>query len=89
MAGLGSALNKAVAVQVRKGRLELGVSQEQLAALCQLDRTYISSIERNRRNVSLETLGRLVEALRLDPRTFLANLADLVEGPDDAVQIRP
>jgi transcriptional regulator with XRE-family HTH domain len=49
--------------RVRALRLELGVSQEKLALDCGLDRTYISGIERGKRNVSLVNIHRLADAL--------------------------
>jgi len=39
--------------RVRECRRVLGISQEELAERCGLDRTYVSGIERGRRNVSL------------------------------------
>jgi transcriptional regulator with XRE-family HTH domain len=49
--------------RVRALRLDLGVSQEKLALDCGLDRTYISGIERGKRNVSLVNIHRLADAL--------------------------
>jgi len=49
--------------RVRALRLELGISQEKLALDCGLDRTYISGIERGKRNVSLVNIHRLAAAL--------------------------
>jgi transcriptional regulator with XRE-family HTH domain len=48
---------------VRAFRKQHGYSQEQLADLCELHRTYIGSVEREERNVSLSTLEVLAEAL--------------------------
>jgi len=48
---------------VKKRRGELGLSQEDLAGLADLDRTYISGIERGVRNPTLTVLARLSEAL--------------------------
>lgn len=48
---------------LRARRLALGLSQEELADRCGLDRTYISGIERGRRNVSLRNLGLIAKAL--------------------------
>lgn len=49
----------------RRRRLELGMSQEDLAAVAELDRTYVSGIERGIRNPSLEVLARLAGALNI------------------------
>ena len=49
--------------RVRELRLSRGLSQEAFAALCGLDRTYISGIERGVRNVSLLNIKVLSEAL--------------------------
>lgn len=53
-------------------RLAAGISQEELAARAGLHRTYISSIERGARNVSLENIFALARALGCDPRDLLA-----------------
>ena len=52
-----------LAENVRAFRKENGYSQEQLAGLCNLHRTYIGSVERKERNVSLSTLEVLAKAL--------------------------
>jgi transcriptional regulator with XRE-family HTH domain len=52
-----------LAENIRAIRSELGLSQEQLAAKCGLHRTYIGSLERSERNVSLSTLETLASAL--------------------------
>jgi transcriptional regulator with XRE-family HTH domain len=50
---------------VRKRRSELGVSQEEFADRCGMDRTYIGGIERGERNVSLLNINRIARALKL------------------------
>jgi transcriptional regulator with XRE-family HTH domain len=55
-------------------RKERRLSQEQLAHLATLDRTYVSSCEAGRRNVSIRTIVRLAIALDVDP-------AALASGP--------
>jgi transcriptional regulator with XRE-family HTH domain len=50
---------------LRRRRTNLGVSQEEFADLCQLDRTYIGGIERGERNVSLVNLEKLAKALKI------------------------
>jgi transcriptional regulator with XRE-family HTH domain len=51
--------------RLRKGR---GLSQEALAAEAGLDRTYVSSCERGRRNVSVDNICKLAAALGRDVR---------------------
>lgn len=48
---------------LRETRLKVGVSQEKLAALAGLHRTYISSVELGKRNVSLVNIEKLAAAL--------------------------
>jgi transcriptional regulator with XRE-family HTH domain len=47
-------------------RLEKGISQESLALLADLDRTYIPSIEKGGRNVSITVAEKLANALNVD-----------------------
>lgn len=58
-------LRDVLAQNIRCRRSELQLSQEQLAANCGLHRTYIGSVERSERNVSLSTLEVLSVALKL------------------------
>jgi transcriptional regulator with XRE-family HTH domain len=53
----------AFGVELREARTSLGLSQEQLAQKADLDRTYVSGIERGERNPSLTNLLRLADAL--------------------------
>ncbi len=48
---------------VKRRRLELGVSQEELAELSDLHRTYISDVERAKRNITLKSAARIASAL--------------------------
>jgi transcriptional regulator with XRE-family HTH domain len=57
-----------VAANLRRLRKRLGVSQESLAARAGIDRTYLSSCERGRRNVSVDNIYRLASALNADVR---------------------
>lgn len=47
-------------------RLEKGWSQERLAAECDLDRTYVSAIERSRWNVALSNIEKIATALEVE-----------------------
>lgn len=59
------------AQNVRRFRTDAGISQEELAVRAGLHRTYISSVERAQRNVSLENICALASALGCDPRDLL------------------
>lgn len=62
---------KAFGQRMKSIRLEQGISQEQLGLLAELDRTYISGIERGLRNVSLINIERLAVALDVEPVELL------------------
>lgn len=49
--------------RVREKRVALDLSQEAFAGQCNLDRTYISGIERGKRNVSLLNIELIANAL--------------------------
>lgn len=57
--------------RVRQLREETGLSQEKLAELTDVHRTYISGIERGRQNISLLTMHKLAEALAVEIETLL------------------
>lgn len=49
--------------ELRRRRLDLGLSQEELAERAALHRTYVSDVEAGKRNLSLASIQRLTEAL--------------------------
>lgn len=51
---------------VKKYRLKAKLSQEKLGELCNLHRTYISDIERGKRNISLNNIEKIALALKID-----------------------
>lgn len=66
-------LLKMLGEKVRSRRTELNISQEELAFKCGFDRTYISLVERGKRNISLLNLCKLSNALEID-------LSELIKG---------
>jgi transcriptional regulator with XRE-family HTH domain len=56
---------------VRQRRNERGWSQEELASHCDLDRTYVSGVERGARNIGLLNILRIAEALNVKASALL------------------
>lgn len=56
---------------VHERRAALGLTQEQLAEVTGLHRTYISDIERGARNLSIKSLMRLAEAMGVEASELL------------------
>lgn len=63
-------IKKQFGKKVKLFRIEKGWSQEKLALTSDLDRTYIPSIEKGERNVSIEVIYRLAKALNIDVIDF-------------------
>jgi DNA-binding XRE family transcriptional regulator len=64
-------LREVLAYNIRVARVTKGWSQEDLALECDLDRTYVSAVERARWNVSLSNIERFAIALDLAPWVLL------------------
>lgn len=64
-------LRSILAQNVRRIRREQSLSQEDLAFRCDLDRTYISAVERCIWNVSLGNIGKIAAALGVEPWQLL------------------
>lgn len=56
---------------IREFRKKKGISQEALALEADLDRTYISSVERGRRNISFDNLVKIAETVDVKPSQLL------------------
>ena len=61
------ALRSVLAGNLRRLRLERGLTQEALADRAGLDRTYISALERERYSASVDTIDGLARALGVEP----------------------
>lgn len=64
-----------LAANLRSLRRSKGLSQEALADLAGLHRTYVSSVERCERNATLDTLDKLAAALGVSPSRLLEDEA--------------
>lgn len=68
---------EAFGLAIRKRREHLGLSQEALAALARLHRTYIGSVERGERNLSLKNIYALASALGMSASQLLSEAETL------------
>ena len=59
---------------IKRIRESKGLSQEDLAGIADFDRTYISLIERGKRNLSLKNICRFAKALEIKPYELIKNL---------------
>jgi transcriptional regulator with XRE-family HTH domain len=66
-------ITKRFGARVRELRQRAGLSQEEFAAQCDLDRTYISGIERGTRNVGLRNVEAIAVALKF-------SISELMKG---------
>jgi transcriptional regulator with XRE-family HTH domain len=64
-------VREVLAYWIRLLRVEKGWSQERLAHECELDRTYVSAVERCRWNIALANIERIAQALGVEPWTLL------------------
>ena len=59
-----------VGKRVKELRNKLKISQEELADIAELDRTYITSVECGRRNISIVNIEKLATALKVTLKEF-------------------
>lgn len=67
-----SSAQKKFGDRVRLLRTNAGLTQEALAAKCGLDRSYIGSVERGERNISLENICRIAAAIGVEAKELFA-----------------
>ena len=60
--------------KIRAQRIAIGLSQEELASIAGLHRTYIGSVERGERNVSVHNIVSIARALSVTPSALLEEI---------------
>jgi transcriptional regulator with XRE-family HTH domain len=64
---------------LKQSRLKAGLSQEELALECDLDRTFISLMERGKRKPTINTIFTIASVLSIKPSQFVKEVEKLVE----------
>lgn len=67
----GSLTREAFARNLKRVREKVGLSQEELADRADLHRTYVSSVERGERNITIDNIDRLARALGIEAHLLL------------------
>ncbi|EHR40471.1 helix-turn-helix domain-containing protein [Alishewanella jeotgali] len=64
-------LAKQLGENIRKRRVEIGLSQDNLALNANIDRSYIGRIERGEVNITVEMLCKIASFIKINPRELL------------------
>ena len=59
-----------IGLRIKELRNNKRISQEKLAEIADLDRTYINSVENGKRNISIENIEKIAKALGVSLQEF-------------------
>lgn len=65
-----------VGKQLKEIRIEKGFSQEELSLRAGLDRSYISMVERGKRNPTLIVIFKICEVLNIEPKSLVEKIQE-------------
>lgn len=68
--------------RIRNLRKRKGLSQEEFSFECNLDRTYVSQVEQGRRNISLQNIKAMADALDISMGELFASDSNFLGGID-------
>ena len=68
-------VRRAFGLKVRMRRFEIEMTQEELAEKADLHPTYVGSVERGERNISLENIIAIAQALKCSPKDLMPEKA--------------
>ena len=64
-------IREVFAINLKKARRAKGVSQEELAHRADIDRTYVSLLERRMYSATIDVVAKLADALEVEPDALL------------------
>ncbi len=82
-------VQKGFGAEIKRRRIQLGISQEKLAERASLHRTYVSDVEAGKRNPSLASIQRLTLALGASLGAIFASVEDVTKTSGDAAPLAP
>ena len=71
-------LESALAIILKEKRKERGLSQEELAYRCSVDRTYVSMLECKKRKPTLSIVFKICKTLKISPSDFIKEIENLM-----------
>ena len=67
-------ITEKVGQRIKDLRTEIGISQEKLALKAELDRTYVAGVENGKRNPSIKSLEKIINALDINFGCFFKDM---------------
>ena len=69
-------IQQKIGVRIKELRISLGLSLEKVALKIGMDRTYFSSVEAGKRNISINNLEKIINGLELSFSDFFSGMED-------------
>lgn len=67
-------ITEKVGQRIKDLRTEIGISQEKLALKAEIDRTYLAGVENGKRNLSIKSLEKIINALNVSFHDFFEGM---------------
>lgn len=67
-------ITEKVGQRIKDLRTEIGISQEKLALKAEIDRTYLAGVENGKRNLSIKSLEKIINALNVSFHNFFEGM---------------
>lgn len=67
-------ITEEIGKRIKEIRSEKGISQEKLALKAELDRTYVAGVENGKRNPSIKSLEKIINALDINFECFFKDM---------------
>lgn len=67
-------ITEKIGLRIKELRTSLGLSQEKLALKAEIDRTYLAGVEQGKRNPSIKSLEKIIDALEVNFCEFFKDM---------------